>query len=182
MSAIAKHSIGRAGRAAIACLACGLFGSAAKGETTATFDLAANVVAGCEVNGSPGTGQDMGRIGTLDFGEHSALATGSVTATLLQDASVVLSCTPSVALTMALDGGRHASGGRNLQREAGTSRIAYKLYRDAALGDELPIGQTVPISFGTDPSISHSIHGRLVLTGDQPPGVYRDTVVVTFAW
>ncbi|WP_275228417.1 Csu type fimbrial protein [Novosphingobium album (ex Liu et al. 2023)] len=155
----------------------------ARAETSATFDLAARIVAGCEINGdTAASGQAIGQTGTLDFGTHSALETGPVTAVMAWNSAVSMRCTPSVALTMAIGAGLHADSARNLQRQAGTSRIAYRLYRDAGFSQELIADQPVPISFSESLPITPAIYGRLVLPGDRPAGTYSDTVVVTFAW
>lgn len=154
----------------------------AAAETSASFQVSATIVPGCEINGSPPVAeQSVGGLGTLDFGEHSALATGMVSTSLAQNADLTLNCTPSVALTMSLGGGLHTAGARNLQ-EPGGGRIAYRLYRDAAFGQELLANQFFPVSFAGPGAIALPIYGRLTLAGDSRPGTYTDTVIVTLAW
>ncbi len=184
MTARAQNRAGLMRRTAAACLALGLFApAAATAQTTASFQVSAAIVPGCEVNGAtPAAGASVGQIGTLDFGTHSALATGQVTATMVRSAGFTLACTPSVALAMTLDGGLHAAGGRNLQAQGGPERIAYRLYSDAAFSQELLTGQAVPLAFSTPSSVALPVYARLTLPGNARPAVYSDTVVVTLAW
>lgn len=137
---------------------------------------------GCEINGSPPTaGQNIGQMGSLDFGEHSALETGAVSASLTQNAGLALRCTPSVTLTMTLGAGLHAENSRNLQAPGG-GRIAYDLYNDPGFTQQLGVDQPVPISFADPDVITLPIYGRLALAPGNPPGTYTDTVIVTLAW
>jgi spore coat protein U-like protein len=93
-----------------------------------------------------------------------------------------MKCTPSVSLSMAVDGGRHADGGRHLQAEGGESRLAYALYRDVGFSQELAIDQPYPVNFSGSGPITHSIFGRVMLPGERLAGTYSDTVVVTLSW
>ena len=188
MSAIAKFLIGAPGRAAAACLVPWLVPQAAVADTSASFLASAKIEAGCEINGVvPAANASVGQIGTLAFGTHSALATGPVTATMVQNGGFKLSCTPSVGLTMSLDGGQHGgsqgSALRNLQAPGtGADRIEYRLYRDAGFSQELQAGQPYPIIFSNPLAITLPIYGRLILPGNRRPEVYSDTVVVTLTW
>lgn len=174
---------GLIGRIGGVCLAPCLQMPVAAADTMATFDLAATIVEGCEINATlPVDGQDVGQIGTLDFGSHSALSTETVTAALVQNAGLTLSCTSSVSLSMSLDGGLHADGSRNLQRSGDTDRIAYRLYGDSSFTQELLADQPVSISFGDPEAITLPVYGRLTLPGNSPPGIYSDTVMVTLSW
>lgn len=183
MFARAQHRAGLACRTAAACLAPWLLATPAAAETSAAFQVSASVVPGCEVNGgTPAPGASVGQIGTLDFGTHSALDTGQVTATMVRNAGFTLACTPTVALSMTLDGGLHTAGQRNLQAQDGAERIAYRLYRDAAFSQEFLTGQAVPVAFGTPSNVALPVYARLTLPGNARPAVYSDTVIVTLAW
>lgn len=154
----------------------------AAAQTSASFQVSATIVPGCEINGSPPTaGQNIGQMGSLDFGEHSALETGAVSASLTQNAGLALRCTPSVTLTMTLGAGLHAENSRNLQAPGG-GRIAYDLYNDPGFTQQLGVDQPVPISFAGPDVITLPIYGRLALAPGNPPGTYTDTVIVTLAW
>lgn len=152
-------------------------------DTSASFEVTASIVDGCEINGAlPPNDQAVGEIGFLDFGSHSALATGPVTASLTPAAGLVLRCTPGVSLTMSTDGGLHEDGTRNLQDTAGSSRLPYRLYRDAGFSQEMLAGQASAVSLTAGEPVALLIYGRLSLTGTLPPGTYDDTVVVTLNW
>lgn len=156
---------------------------AARAETSATFQASATIVSGCEVNGTlPSPGDAIGTLGTLDFGEHSALATGTVTAGLTANGSIALSCTPGVALTMSLDGGEHATTTRNLQAGSSAQRVSYRLYADAAFSQELLAGQAFAVNFSDPEHVSLPVYGRAALSGNGAVGTYSDTVAVTLNW
>lgn len=149
---------------------------------TSTFQVEAKVVAGCEINNStPTANQNFGGLGALDFGTHSALATGIVSTSLAQNTGFKLSCTPSVSLTMSVNNGLHAGVTRNLQ-EPGSDRMAYTLYREATYNQVLLPNQAFAISFSNPNTIILPIYGRLTLAGNHRSGTYSDTVVVTLAW
>ena len=185
---MAKYLIGAPGRAAAACLVPWFAPQAAVAETSASFLVSATIEAGCEVNGSvPAPNAGIGQIGTLAFGTHSALATGPVTATMVQSGGFPLACTPTALPTMTLDGGLHGgstgSALRNLESPAGAAeRIAYRLYRDAGFNQELLAGQAYAVSLDNPLAITLPIHGRLTLAGNRRAAVYSDTVVVTLTW
>lgn len=172
---------GRAAGVSGLCLSLSL-AAPAGAQTSASFQVSATIVPGCEINGSrPTAGQAVGQVGVLDFGNHSALETEQVAVALAQNAGLTFRCTPSVALTMALGGGLHAGNSRNMQ-EPGGRRIAYNLFRDPAYTQQLTVNQPFPVSFSGSGAIALPIYGRLNLAAGNYPGTYTDTVVVTLAW
>ncbi|WP_336962840.1 spore coat U domain-containing protein [Sphingobium aquiterrae] len=157
--------------------------SAAEAATSALFQASATIVSGCEINRAlPAGGASLGEIGTLDFGTHSALATGPATAMMAQDASVELRCTPDVTLTMTTDAGLHGGTTRNLQASHSSDRLPYRLYRDAAFSQEVLANQPIAVSFSAASQISLPLYGRMTLPGNMPPDTYGDTIVVTLNW
>lgn len=158
---------------------------AAWGQTTAQFDVAASIVAGCLVDGVGGSG-NVGRIGTLDFGIDSTFSTAIHTATTTGNQAIRLRCTPGANLTMSIDGGGHAAAGvRNLQRGANVAaRIAYTLCRDAGCTLPIAIGTAyaVPVSASNSEDVRLPIYGSLTLPGTRPPGTYTDLLTVTLTW
>ncbi|RZI86687.1 MAG: SCPU domain-containing protein [Pseudomonas sp.] len=144
--------------------------------TTSTFQVSAQVVAGCLVVGG------VSAYGSLDFGTQSALSKASVSAAL-GGSTVSFQCTPGVALSMALDGGQNNSGGtRNLKRSGGTQLLAYQLYRDAGFSQSLAIGQVTSLSYSDPTAIKLPVYGRTQLPGTLPAGTYTDVVQVTVTW
>lgn len=159
--------------------------SPAYAETSAEFDVAAQIVAGCRVDGLGGSG-NAGTIGTLDFGSDSSLSTATHSATTTTTQAIRLRCTPGVALSMSIDGGAHAAAGlRNLQRGSDTaSRIAYALCSDPACNQPIAIGGSTAVSvtsLGGD-DVRLPVHARLTLPGGRVPGTYADLLTVTLTW
>jgi spore coat protein U-like protein len=157
--------------------------SAVLADTTATFQVSATIVSGCEINGVLASGgETLGDYGTVDFGTHSSLSTGTVTAAITPNASLTLSCTPGVSLTMALDGGLHAATSRNMQAAESADLVPYRLYSNASLTDELLIGQASSVSFSDPQAITLPVYGKVILSGDKQPDTYSDTVILTLSW
>ena len=144
--------------------------------TTSTFQVSAQIVAGCLVVGG------VTSYGALNYGTQSALSTG-ILSTSLGGTTVTFQCTPGVALSMSLDGGQNsASGTRNLKRGGGTQVLAYQLYQDAAYSQVLGIGQSVTVSYTDATAIKLPVYGRTQLPGNLPAGTYTDVVQVTVTW
>jgi len=144
--------------------------------TTSSFQVSAQVVAGCLVGGG------VTSYGVLDFGTQSALATSALS-TALGGTTVTFQCTPGVSLSMSLDGGQNsASNTRYLKRSGGTQVLAYQLFRDAAFSQALGIGQSVVVSYSDPTAIKLPVYGRTQLTGTLPAGTYTDVVQVTVSW
>ncbi|WP_449433897.1 Csu type fimbrial protein [Pseudomonas putida] len=144
--------------------------------TSSTFQVSAQIVAGCLVVGG------VSSYGVLDFGTQSALSK-ALLSTSLGGTTVTLQCTPGVTLNMSLDAGQNgASGSRNLKRTGGTQLLAYQLYRDAAFSQSLGIGQSVAVSYADARAIKLPVYGRTQLAGTLPAGTYTDVVQVTVSW
>ena len=153
--------------------------------TTGTFQVSADIVRGCAVDGL-GMSGTTGKFGKIDFGSTSALSPSTQTASLSGSQVIVLRCTPGISLNVTLNGGEHADPGvRNLQRSGlPATRLNYRLYSDAGLTTEYVINQaraiTVPSASAN--GVTLPIHGRIVLSGGHPSGTYSDIVVVTLNW
>lgn len=142
--------------------------------TSQSFQVSATITPGCLV-ASGGT-----NYGSLAFGSYSALATS--TASVALTSSVVLQCTPGVALSMTVDGGLYNSGGRRMQLNSGTAKVAYQLFRDAAFSQSLGISQSVSVVYSNANNITLPIYGRVQLPGNTPGGTYSDTLQVQLTW
>lgn len=157
----------------------------AHAETSADFDVTAEIVPGCQVDGL-GTSGNAGSIGTLDFGSDSTFSTATHSATTTTNQSVRLRCTPGVALMMGIDGGAHAATGlRHLQLGGNSgARIVYSLCRDAGCSQPIAIGGSSPVAVTTVNSddVRLPIFASLTLPGALPPGAYTDTLTVTLTW
>ncbi|MGF6096521.1 Csu type fimbrial protein [Pseudomonas sp. 18175] len=142
--------------------------------TSQSFLVSATITPGCLVV-TGGT-----NYGSLAFGSYSALATS--TASVALTSSVVLQCTPGVALSMTVDGGLYNSSGRRMQLDSGTAKVAYQLFRDAALSQSLGISQSVSVAYSNANNITLPIYGRVQLPGNTPGGTYSDTLQVQLTW
>ncbi|MPT48002.1 MAG: SCPU domain-containing protein [Sphingobium sp.] len=183
MKRVIQHSAGLSGRAGGVCLALLACIGTSAAEVTASFQVSAQIVDGCEINQTiPANGAAIGKIGTLNFGSHPSLTTGPISTTLSYDMGFRISCTPSVTLSMSLDGGQNATSSRRLQSSSGTAHVDYHLYRDAGFGQELAINQPYEISFIGGEAITLPIYGRLTLSGSDSPDTYTDSVRITLAW
>ena len=142
--------------------------------TSQSFLVSATITPGCLVV-TGGT-----NYGSLAFGSYSALATSTPSVALTS--SVVLQCTPGVALSMTVDGGLYNSSGRRMQLDSGTAKVAYQLFRDAALSQSLGISQSVSVAYSNANNITLPIYGRVQLPGNTPGGTYSDTLQVQLTW
>lgn len=142
--------------------------------TSQNFQVSATVTAGCLVVGG------VSSYGSLNFGNRSALATGTVQVAL--SGGVQLQCTPGVTLNMSVDGGQYNSGGRHMQLNTGSNRVAYQLFRDAAFSQTLGVGQSVAVAYSDANNISLPIYGQVQLPGNQPAGTYSDVLQVQLSW
>ncbi len=142
--------------------------------TSQSFQVSATITPGCLV-ASSGT-----NYGSLAFGSYSALATS--TASVALTSSVVLQCTPGVALSMTVNGGLYNSGGRRMQLNSGTAKVAYQLFSDAALSQSIVAGQSVSVAYSNANNITLPIYGRVQLPGNTPGGTYSDTLQVQLTW
>ena len=157
--------------------------AAAVAATSASFAVVAEVISGCEINGAlPDGGQPVGDLGTLAFGTYSALKQGVVSTSLAWNSNVHLRCTPGVSLTMSVDGGLHPGTTRNMQAATSSARISYQLYQDVGLTVALPADQPVAVPVEDTEGMYLPIHGAALLTGDQLPDTYSDTLTITLNW
>ena len=142
--------------------------------TSQSFQVSATVTPGCLVVGG------VSNYGSLNFGSHSALATGTVQVALT--GGVQLQCTPGVTLNMSVDGGQYNSSGRHMQLNSGSARVAYQLFRDAAYSQSLGIGQSVAWRTAMQTTSRLPIYGQVQLPGNQPGGTYSDVLQVQLSW
>lgn len=142
--------------------------------TGSTFLVNATVAPGCLIVGG------VTNYGSLNFGASPALATSVMTANLV--GGVQLQCTPGVTLNMTVDGGKYSTTSRNLQLNGGSARVAYQLFRDVALTQNLGISQSVAVAYSDATNISLPVYGRLQLPGNTPAGQYSDVVQVQLTW
>ncbi|MDA8481131.1 spore coat U domain-containing protein [Citrobacter sp. Awk 4] len=159
-------------------LVVGIWG-AAQAVTTQSFQLSATVTPGCSITTGSG-----GVLGTLDFGRYSGVETRQVNTRFVPNAALSLACTPGVSLSMSIDGGRHFTSVRNMQRSEDTQRVAYRLYSASSLAanSEIGVNQPVSVVYSDSNNIALPLFGVAFLTGFSPAGNYSDQLTVTLSW
>ncbi|WP_045784872.1 spore coat protein U domain-containing protein [Chania multitudinisentens] len=143
---------------------------------TQTFQVSANIVAGCLVQGS-----NTGVFGAINFGSYPGTSTAQVTANYIQNATITLLCTPGTHLQMSIDGGANYNAGRNLKRSGNTNLVPYNIY-NSATNTAIPVNQAVPITFANANNIVLPLYGQLTLDGHSYAGTYTDNLMVTLSW
>lgn len=152
--------------------------------TTSTFTVSATIDNGCVFG--DGMGSSTSDFGTIDFGTMSSIASSVDVTSSTGSGSIVVTCTPGLAATIALDYG--VNGGSSTERylinSAGTQTLGYQLYQDSARttvwgSDSLAYS----ISSFPGTTQTYTVYARLFASSDMPlAGVYTDTVTVTLIY
>ncbi|EPL9755001.1 TPA: Csu type fimbrial protein [Pseudomonas aeruginosa] len=125
-------------------------------------------------------------LGTLSFGTLGNLASPVNVASSSGAGSIVLTCTPGMTVSVALDyeinGG--SSNQRYLKRVSGNETLAYQLYQDAAYSQVWGNGALARTIANFPASTqTYTVYARLFAVGSLPSaGNYRDTVTVTLSF
>ncbi|MGS7196109.1 Csu type fimbrial protein [Pseudomonas aeruginosa] len=100
--------------------------------------------------------------------------------------SIVLTCTPGMTVSVALDYGINggSSNQRYLKRVSGNETLAYQLYQDAAYSQVWGNGALARTIANFPASTqTYTVYARLFAVGSLPSaGNYRDTVTVTLSF
>lgn len=147
--------------------------------TQQSFQVGATITPGCSVASGSG-----GNFGSLNFGTHSGVESGITSNAFIPNTSLALACTPGVALSMSIDGGKNYTSVRNMVRTGSSEKVPYRLYTSGALtaNTEILVNQAVAITYSNSNSISLPIFGAAQLTGFSPAGAYTDQLTVTLSW
>lgn len=147
--------------------------------TQQSFQVGATITPGCSV--ASGSGSNFG---SLNFGTHSGVESGITSNAFIPNTSLALACTPGVALSMSIDGGKNYTSVRNMVRTGSSEKVPYRLYSSGALtaNTEILVNQAVAITYSNSNSISLPIFGAAQLTGFSPAGAYTDQLTVTLSW
>lgn len=150
----------------------------------ASFQVSAQISSGCLINNAvPDSGASLGEIGLIDFGNYSALATGTADAQMVPVGSITLTCTPGLELAVLLDGGLHAADGqRHMKNTTHNALVGYSLFRDSARQYAIAINQNITVVSVSDAPITLPIFARATLPGHLPGGNYHDTLGITLEW
>lgn len=143
------------------------------------MQIHAEIQSGCVLNGSKASGA---MLGTIQFGAlvlNQALGAASAEST----GSLILSCTPGTAISIALNAGDYADNiptRRQLKHRQKNVRLPYQLYQDSGyktVWGEGNHSRTVTATGGQDVL---TVYAKLLPMAIFPPaGDYQDSVTVT---
>ena len=166
-------------------LLCLLFSTAGSWADTVqkSFKVTAQITTGCQLGS--GTGTPSADFGTLDFGSMSSLYSNVDVASSAGAGSIVVACTPGMAVTVALDYG--VNGGSVSQRymsNGSGNTLAYQLFQDPNRSTVWGTGaQAYSIASFPGTTQTYTVYGRLFATNGFPAqGSYTDTVTVTLTY
>jgi len=133
-----------------------------------TFSATATVVNNCLV-----TPQD------IDFGAH-----GMLTANIDANGLLSVTCTPSTAYTIGLNGGTANAAPGARQMTKGGETITYALYQNSARTQLWgnTIGTDTVAAAGTGLAQNFTVYGRVPPQASPSAGTYTDTIVVTVTY
>lgn len=150
--------------------------------TTDTFTVSAVITSGCAL-GTSTTGNTT-NFGTLNFGTLPTLSDNVDITSSVGAGSIVVTCTPGMAITLSLDYG--VNGGSASQRYLanGSKLLGYQLYQDAARSKVWGSGSSAySVNAFPNSTQTYSLYGRLFSSSTLPAtGTYTDTVTVTLAY
>ncbi|HDU5941804.1 TPA: spore coat protein U domain-containing protein [Klebsiella variicola] len=154
------------------------------GTTTSTFTVSATIENGCVFGDS--MGDSVTDFGTIDFGTMSSISDNVDVSSSMGSGSIVVTCTPGLAATIALDYG--VNGGSSVERylinSSGNTKLGYQLYQDASHTTVWGTGSlayNIPSFPGT--TQTYTVYARLFASSSMPvAGTYIDTVTVTLTY
>lgn len=149
-------------------------------------EVRVDIQRGCQLVG-PSRSAGIEQLGTLDFGRAARLddPTGPLSASLIAPRLPRLECNPDTPYQLSVDGGLHGGVGdvRYLAGTANGGVIPYRLYRDAARREALPVNQFVRGTVPNSGSVELPLFGRIEPLAQVPRvGQYSDVVKVTVVW
>ncbi|BEN39591.1 hypothetical protein SMKC049_13830 [Serratia marcescens] len=149
-----------------------------------TFLVSAVIAGGCAFGSGSGGGNT--NFGTINFGERADVSTNVDVTSTSGAGSLIVTCTPGTAITIALDYGLNggSSSNRYLINSQGTRTLAYQLYKDSGYSQVWGTG-SLANAIATFPATTqtYTIYARLFATSNLPPaGTYTDTVTVTLTY
>ncbi len=158
--------------------------SAFADTATSSFAVSSVITSGCALGTD--TNDSVTNFGTLDFGSMSSIPGNVDVASTSGAGSVIVTCTPGMSVTIALDYGLHGGSAseRYLENSANNATLGYQLYQNAAhsiVWGSDALAYSVA-SFPDTPQ-TYTIYGRLFpVTGLPASGTYTDTVTVTLTY
>lgn len=115
---------------------------------------------------------NLGIIEAVDFGAPAGFWT-EVDAV----GSVQVTCPAGTSWALSFDGGQFPDGSERRMRSAGGDHVPYRLYRDSARSQLIPIEGTIA-GTGIGAVQSNPVYGRVTMPMPPPVGSYADAVTV----
>lgn len=152
--------------------------------TTSSFTVSSVITSGCALGAS--NTESVSDFGTLSFGSMSSISENVDVASSSGAGSIIVTCTPGIAVTVALDYGTHngSSARRYLENSATNTTLGYQLYQDASYSTVWGTG-SLAYSIDSFPATTqtYTVYGRLFAVSGLPAaGTYSDTVTVTLTY
>jgi spore coat protein U-like protein len=115
----------------------------------------------------------------LNFGSHGVLS-ANIDAT----SQLAVTCTPSTAYTIGLNGGNANAAPTVRKMAKGAERITYGLYQNAARTQAWgeSIGTDTVAATGSGLAQNFTVYGRVPPQASPTAGTYTDTIVVTVTY
>ena len=162
-----------------------LFSVAASADiTTSSFTVSSVITSGCALGTS--SSDSVTDFGTLNFGSMSSIADNVDVASTPGAGSIVVTCTPGMSVSIALDYGLHGGSAseRYMENSDSTATLGYQLYQDAAYSTVWGTGSLAySVASFPDTTQTYTLYGRLFLvTGLPTAGTYTDTITVTLTY
>ncbi|WP_241609572.1 spore coat U domain-containing protein [Rosenbergiella australiborealis] len=156
--------------------------SAVAGTTTATFQVSAIIKNGCALGTS--SASSTSNFGTINFGTMTAITANVDTASTTGAGSIIVTCTPGMAITIALDYGVNGGSATKRYLALGQHLLGYQLYQDASHSVVWGLGSLAySVSAFPQTTQTYTVYGRLFSSSTLPTtGTYTDTVTVTLAY
>ncbi|RLM24896.1 spore coat protein U [Brenneria alni] len=151
---------------------------------SSTFIVSADIQKGCAFGSDVSNSQpDMGAI---NFGTQSASATNVDVASTAGGGSIVVTCTPGIAISIELDYGLHStsSSQRYVMNTTGTTSLPYQLYRDSARTQVWGTGDlAMSISSFPTTTQTYTVYARYFGATPLPSaGEYTDNVTISLTY
>lgn len=147
-----------------------------------SFDVTATIQNGCMIGSNASS---TAQFGTIDFGSRPNVSNQVDVASAVGSGSIVLTCTLSATVKIAIDKGLHSTGSqRYIRLTGGSSKLAYELYQKSdystVWGSET---HALTIASFPETTQTYTVYARLFASGSTPPaGTYTDTVTVTLTY
>lgn len=109
--------------------------------------------------------------------------TGVLSAAVISDSRITVTCTSTTAYSVQLDPGKNADGAGGRRMKAATGGlVGYGLFRDTARTVAWGSGGQAVTGTGTGSAQQLTVYGRVPAQATPAPGTYSDTVVVTVTY